>query len=228
MFVLSQYLLNASGMCKTQQILSYSIALGLIVYSSIYLYLLFYNNDYLSIFNKFIIYIVVVDLLLSAFYYFNLQEKEDTHKLSMGEEDGESDSDNDEESEVEYIGSEDDDEDDNEEKLDCDSQKYIDNLIAQARISDQSRMHAFMQDKAPEVFETQDQCDKDDQDDQDDQDDKDDKDDQEEDNTKDEVQVERSDVNKQIEDIIDEVVTKKKPKKAPKKKSPPPTPTPNA
>lgn len=226
MFVLSQYLLNASGMCKTQQILSYSIALGLIVYSSIYLYLLFYNNDYLSIFNKFIIYIVVVDLLLSAFYYFNLQEKEDTPKLSMGEEDGESDSDNDEESEVEYVGSEDDDEDDNEEKLDCDSQKYIDNLIAQARISDQSRMHAFMQDKAPELFETQDQDDQDHDQDQDDQDDQ----DQDEDNTRDDVQVERSDVNKQIEDIIDEVVTKKKPKKAPKKKSPPPTPTstPNA
>jgi hypothetical protein len=82
MFVVSQYLLNASGMCKnSQQISTYSIALGLILYSSIYLYILFYNNEYLSIFNKFIIYIVIVDLLLSAFYYFNLQGKSNEPEL---------------------------------------------------------------------------------------------------------------------------------------------------
>ena len=121
MFVLSQYLLNASGMCKTQQILSYSIALGLILYSSIYLYLLFYNDEYLSIFNKFIIYIVVVDLLLSAFYYFNLQEKDDVPKLrvktdkkSKVQEDEDTD-DEDEDEEVEYESS---DEDEYEEDLD--------------------------------------------------------------------------------------------------------------
>lgn len=69
MFVVSQYLLNLSKVCTTsQQINTYSIALGLILYGSIYLYILFYNNEYLNIFNKFIIYVVGVDLLLSAFY----------------------------------------------------------------------------------------------------------------------------------------------------------------
>ena len=52
-------------------ITTYSIAIGLIIYTSIYLYLLFYNGEYLSIFNKFIIYIIAIDLLLSTFYYLN-------------------------------------------------------------------------------------------------------------------------------------------------------------
>lgn len=75
MFIISQYLLNLSGTCKNvNQISTYSIITGLILYASIYLYLLFYNDEYLSIFNKFLIYIIVVDLLLSTFYYFNLQK----------------------------------------------------------------------------------------------------------------------------------------------------------
>ena len=75
MFIISQYLLNLSGTCKNvNQISTYSIITGLILYASIYLYLLFYNDEYLSIFNKFLIYIIIVDLLLSTFYYFNLQK----------------------------------------------------------------------------------------------------------------------------------------------------------
>ena len=75
MFVISQYLLNLSGTCKNiNQISTYSIITGLVLYASIYLYLLFYNNEYLNIFNKFIIYIIIIDLLLSTFYYFNLQK----------------------------------------------------------------------------------------------------------------------------------------------------------
>lgn len=75
MFVISQYFLNLSGTCKNiNQISTYSIITGLVLYASIYLYLLFYNNEYLNIFNKFIIYIIIIDLLLSTFYYFNLQK----------------------------------------------------------------------------------------------------------------------------------------------------------
>ena len=78
MFVISQYILNKSGICKDiQQVSTYSIAVGLVVYSSIYLYVLFYNNKYLSVFNKFIMYIVIVDILLSIFYYFSIQKKVD-------------------------------------------------------------------------------------------------------------------------------------------------------
>lgn len=214
MFVLSQYLLNASGMCKTQQILSYSIALGLILYSSIYLYLLFYNEEYLSIFNKFIIYIVVVDLLLSAFYYFNIQEKNDAPKLqikSKEELDNDSDEEDDDE-EIEYMTSDDEDE----EQLDVDSQKYIDNLIAQARLSDQQRMSALMNDMeedAPELLETEDQ-----------QETETEPEPEQENEKKSSVSEHKNDeINKQIEDIIDEVATKKKPaKRAPKKKASPP------
>ena len=71
MFIISQSILNKSKLCNFESISTYSIASGMVVYASIYLYLLFYNNEYLSLFNKFIIYIVGIDLLLSTFYYFN-------------------------------------------------------------------------------------------------------------------------------------------------------------
>ena len=76
MFVISQFVLHKSNMCKFDNISTYAIASGLIVYASIYLYLLFYNNDYVSLFNKFIIYIIGIDLLLSTFYYFNTSKKQ--------------------------------------------------------------------------------------------------------------------------------------------------------
>ena len=88
MFIISQYLLNLSGTCKNiNQINTYSIITGIILYSSIYLYILFYNAEYLSIFHKFSIYIIVVDLLLSTFYYFNLQKsfKYDNNSCSIEE-----------------------------------------------------------------------------------------------------------------------------------------------
>lgn len=75
MFVISQFLLKTSKTCSNiNQVSTYSIAIGLILYASIYLYLLFYNDAYLGIFNKFIIYVIIVDLLLSTFYYFNIQD----------------------------------------------------------------------------------------------------------------------------------------------------------
>ncbi len=69
MFILSQCILHKYNVSKIETISTYSIALGLVFYSCIYLYVLFYNPDSISIFNKFIIYIVGVDLLLSTFYY---------------------------------------------------------------------------------------------------------------------------------------------------------------
>lgn len=71
MFIVSQYLLHKTNVCRTDNISTYAIASGLVIYASIYLYLLFYNNEYLSLFNKFIIYIIGIDLLLSTFYVFN-------------------------------------------------------------------------------------------------------------------------------------------------------------
>jgi hypothetical protein len=71
MFIISQYLLHKSKLCSSDNISTYSIAIGLIIYSTIYLYLLYYSNDLLFIFNKFIIFIIAIDLLLSMFYHFN-------------------------------------------------------------------------------------------------------------------------------------------------------------
>jgi len=83
MFIISQYLLHKSNLCNLDNISTYSIAVGLLIYSSIYLYLLYYNNEFLFIFNKFIIFIIGIDLLLSTFYHFNnnqtqLYNKQDT------------------------------------------------------------------------------------------------------------------------------------------------------
>lgn len=126
MFVVSQFILNKSGICKNQQL--YSIALGLILYSSVYLYILFYNNEYLNIFNNFIMYIVIIDLLLSAFYYFSIQN---THSIDLIEanEDNEDDEDDEEENEEE---NENEDDSDGE---DLASSEFINNLIHQARSS---------------------------------------------------------------------------------------------
>ena len=119
MFVLSQYLLNATRSCKNaMQVSSYAIVIGLVLYASIYLYLLFYNNEYLSIFNTFIIYIIIVDLLLFGFYYYSMErrfiqrinEKNETFNLntesddstsSSSETDTESDTDNESYTELE-------------------------------------------------------------------------------------------------------------------------------
>lgn len=79
MFLASQFLLKRSQMCKASSVASYSVALGLVLYAGIYLYLLFFHQEWLSIFNKFVIYVVGVDLLLSAFFHFNAQ-KTQTHK----------------------------------------------------------------------------------------------------------------------------------------------------
>lgn len=147
MFVVSQYILNLSGMCTTsQQITTYSIALGLILYGSVYLYILFYNNEYLNIFNKFIIYIVGVDLLLSAFYYYNLQSSSD--KLVKGNEEVEVEDDSDSESEDDDPEYESESEDDlDKEQDDNETQQYIQNLIRQANLSNQPLV--------PDVLENQ-------------------------------------------------------------------------
>ena len=66
MFLLSQYILN-----KSKQKVSYSVIIGLLFYTCLYLYILFYQSEFLNIFNKSIIYIFIVDLLLSSLYWFN-------------------------------------------------------------------------------------------------------------------------------------------------------------
>lgn len=147
MFVVSQYILNFSGMCTTsQQITTYSIALGLILYGSIYLYILFYNNEYLNIFNKFIIYIVGVDLLLSMFYYYNLQSSDKL--IKQDDLDNESEEDDD----PEYEETDDETEPDTD-KEDEEAQQYIQNLIKQANLSTQPLVNISNQEQIPLLVE---------------------------------------------------------------------------
>jgi hypothetical protein len=69
MFIASQIALKNLKICKESSITSYSLVIGLVTYAIIYFYILFYNPDLLSVFNNFIIYIIGIDILLSAFYY---------------------------------------------------------------------------------------------------------------------------------------------------------------
>lgn len=63
--------------CKNKKInTTYSIGLGLVFYSAFYLYFLFYNNDLLPFFNNSLIYIVGIDLLLTTFYSYKVDDTE--------------------------------------------------------------------------------------------------------------------------------------------------------
>ena len=88
MFIISQVLFSKLNICLDSNIVTYSIITGLVIYALIYFYLLFYNGDMLSIFNKFIIYIIGLDLLLSTFYQFS-------PNLHQGDIDDNDDDDND-------------------------------------------------------------------------------------------------------------------------------------
>jgi hypothetical protein len=57
-------------MCDHNSIPSYSIALGIVLYAGIYVYLLYNNSAVSYMFNKFLIYIVSIDLLLSTLYFY--------------------------------------------------------------------------------------------------------------------------------------------------------------
>lgn len=74
MFIVSQLVLRNAKMCVPSSTPSYSVAIGLVLYATIYLYLLFYYEDYIGIFNKFIIYVIGIDLLLSGFYHLSAND----------------------------------------------------------------------------------------------------------------------------------------------------------
>jgi len=98
MFIISQMLLQQLKICNASNVPVYSIAVGLVFYACIYLYMMFYNNEYVYIFNKFVIYIIGIDLLLSAFVYMrnetslyskSVQEVEEMTKTEETENDEE-------------------------------------------------------------------------------------------------------------------------------------------
>lgn len=78
MFVLSQYLLNKFSHLPHNLQITYSVSIGMILYTSLYLYILYYHGEYLDVFHKFLIYIIMIDLVLSILYgYIFKQNKEE-------------------------------------------------------------------------------------------------------------------------------------------------------
>lgn len=117
---------------STKETPVYSIALGLVLYGGIYLYILFYNNEYLTVYNKFVVYIVILDCLLSGFYYLSNKNKEETelnydenYKLDdyLSEIDEDLEDDLEVETEVEEV----------EESEEEEAKDFINNLIKQAK-----------------------------------------------------------------------------------------------
>jgi hypothetical protein len=75
MFILTQYLLKnfLSSQISENSLPTYTVVIGLVIYALFYSYFLIYNRDLLPFFNKIIIYVIGVDLLVSAFYNYNIQ-----------------------------------------------------------------------------------------------------------------------------------------------------------
>ena len=68
--------LKYSKLCRVQDITGYSIGIGLVLYASIYMYFLFYSPESLGIFNKFIVFIISIDLLLSGLFTYISDDKQ--------------------------------------------------------------------------------------------------------------------------------------------------------
>lgn len=70
MFLLSNFILKNTGVVKSSSAIStYSIAIGMVIYAALYVYILFYHQDKLAFFNTILIYVVSFDLLLSSALY---------------------------------------------------------------------------------------------------------------------------------------------------------------
>ena len=130
MFLLSQFLLNNAKTCDTyDKLVTYSIITGLVLYTSTYLYFLFYKNEYLGLFNKFIIYIITIDLLLSTAYHLLVVKKTteaDNEKLIENDMNIILDDEDDEDDEDEE---DDEDDEDNEDDDECTNTTISEHLL---------------------------------------------------------------------------------------------------
>lgn len=94
MFLLSNFMLKQMGSIKSSSaIATYSIAIGLVIYAALYVYVLFYHHNQLAMFNTILIYVVSIDLLLSSALY-------NKQILDKNESESESESENENESEI--------------------------------------------------------------------------------------------------------------------------------
>ncbi len=75
MFSLSQFTLSKMNVVAPENIQTYSVMVGLIIYAIIYVYILMYKNEYLTLFNQYIIYIIGLDCLIATFYYYQSKKQ---------------------------------------------------------------------------------------------------------------------------------------------------------
>ncbi len=72
MFLFSQFLLHKTSKCDSTNIMNYTIPIGISFYTIIYGYLMYSSPTELSIMNNFLIYIFIIDLVLSLLYYYHI------------------------------------------------------------------------------------------------------------------------------------------------------------
>lgn len=79
-FLISQLALNKFSSDKRS---SYAIGSGIVLYSVLYIYVLFYKDDYKVFFHKTISYLVTVDLLLSSLWFFKIRKEQEQEMEKM-------------------------------------------------------------------------------------------------------------------------------------------------
>lgn len=75
MFSIVQYVLNNFKICSFNNLISFSLFFGALLYIIIYIYILIYKPQTLNNLYQWIIYIIILDILLSLFYYINLEKE---------------------------------------------------------------------------------------------------------------------------------------------------------
>jgi hypothetical protein len=123
MFSVSQVLLEKFKLTGTDNVVTYSIVIGISLYAGIYAYLLFKQPELLPMFNKFILFVVGIDCLISTILYirqnhknvldnpvelqaFNIEDEDEDFNVYEDDSDG---------NEVDYEDDEDDEEDETDE-----------------------------------------------------------------------------------------------------------------
>jgi hypothetical protein len=86
MFIITQILLNKFKKLDKEQLPTYTIIYGIVIYSLLYLYVLIYKNEYVSYVYTFSIYIILIDIFLSMLYNWQInQNKQDEEEFTMDE-----------------------------------------------------------------------------------------------------------------------------------------------
>lgn len=86
MFIITEILLNKFKKLNKEQLSTYTIIYGIIIYSLLYLYVLIYKNEYVSYVYTFSIYIILIDIFLSMLYNWQInQNKEMDEGFSIDE-----------------------------------------------------------------------------------------------------------------------------------------------